>query len=146
MKPKKKYKKMTVAAARRLLVAVIRQAVEDYRTCEKRGLIVGGLVLAPAQPARGRHETSRDWFVGRDECEQLVAFFRPGGPMDQLLAAGRLWVSGDAIRQRLGLLCESGSYPDAANNFVKSDTTLAARGFMERNRRKNQNYVSCGCF
>jgi hypothetical protein len=102
MNPQTKYPQMTFAAAKRLLAAVITQAIEDYRAYEKRGLIVNGRVLAPAQVTRSRRKKCRGWFVGRDECERLVAFFRPGGPVDFLVAAGHLCVSGDVIRKHLG--------------------------------------------
>ena len=115
MNPKTKYTKMTVDAATRLLAAVITQAVEDYRGFEKRGLIVNGRVLAPAQLARGRRKKSRGWFVGRDECERLVAFFSPGGSMDHLLATGLLCVSGDVIRKRLGIGVSPGPAKEARN-------------------------------
>ena len=95
--------KLSESAAQRLLVGIIRQAVEDYRAFEERGLIVNGRVVAPVRPARGRrNKTVRGWFAARHECKCLVKFFRPGGQMDWLLAAGGLCVSGDAIRDRLG--------------------------------------------
>ena len=88
------YPTMSPAAARRVLVAVIRQAVEDYRAYEKRGLIVQGRAQRPSR---------RRPFVERDECRRLVKFFRCGGALDQLITIGRLEVNGDAIRERLGM-------------------------------------------
>ena len=88
------YKKMQASAAKRLLVAVIKQAVEDYRAFEKRGLIANGRVIRPAR---------RGPFVERDECRSLVKFFCPGGAMDHLITVGGLGVHGDAIRERLGM-------------------------------------------
>lgn len=91
-------------AAQRVLAAVITQAVEDYRAFEKRGMIVKGRVMAPARPARGcRGKKYHGLFVERYECERLVGFFSPGGSMDFLIALGRLCVSGEIIRKRLGM-------------------------------------------
>jgi hypothetical protein len=91
----KTYQKMTVKAAQRLLVAIIKQAVKDYRAFEKRGLIVNGRVMKPAK--------RRGPFVGRKACRCLVKFLSPDGAMDRLIKVGRLAVRGDAIRDHLGM-------------------------------------------
>ncbi len=98
------YPKLQADAAKRVLAAVITQAVEDYRAFEKRGMIVKGRVMAPARLARGRRgKKYRGLFVERYECECLVVFLSPGGSMDFLIALGRLCVSGGIIRKRLGM-------------------------------------------
>jgi hypothetical protein len=89
---------------RRLLVAIIKQAVDDYRAFEKRGLIVNGRVTAPVRFAAGRRgKKYRGLFVERHACNTLVKFFRWGGAMDDLLAVGGLCPVGDAVRKRLGM-------------------------------------------
>ena len=78
-------------AVKRLLVAVIKQADDDYCALAHRGLVVHGRVTTLAS-CRQRYE---------GEC--LIKFFSPGGAMDHLILVGGLALNGEAIRKRLGL-------------------------------------------
>ena len=59
------YPKMKMNAAKRLLVGVIKQAVEDYRGFEKRGLIVNGQVKKPARTSWPVRRASRVQVTGQ---------------------------------------------------------------------------------
>jgi hypothetical protein len=103
-----RYPNMQPDAAIRLLVAVTKQSVDDYRAYEKRGLIVNGHVKQPKDRP----------FVEQEKCEILVDFFRPDGSMDLLIALGLLDLDGDAVRDRLGM---DDQVAPAQKPTVKSD-------------------------
>ena len=126
------YPPLELEAARRLLVAIIRQAVKDYRAMERRGLIIRGRVAIPANCRRLNAK--------QRAALSLVSFFQAGGAMDHLLAAGWMPVRGKAIRQRLGVAKRTApapAVPVAIAAFVLSESIpqihkLLRAGRLER--------------
>lgn len=109
---------VTPDMAHRILIAsVIKQAVEDYQRCERRGLVRGGAFLEEDyQKFRGDVETytarnGKKRYMcdgkkigrgirGAGDIVGIVRFIRRD--MDELIDLAFLNVSGDAIRRKLG--------------------------------------------
>lgn len=92
-------------AGLRLAAQVILAAVEDYRSLAERGMIVGGeipadCVLGPM----GHRRFKRPWLRYFREWEvlELIAFLQ-SDQLDRWLAYAHFNISGDRIREKLGL-------------------------------------------
>lgn len=101
LQPQRTERKRTGKAnLRELLCAIVQQAIYDYRFCEVRGWIIGGIVI-------GHKATNKGWECrGRwtpAECAQLLAFFEDDGPCDRVLAMLGMDLDAARIRGALGM-------------------------------------------
>lgn len=105
-----------IQSVQKLLAEVIRQAVEDYRHMEIKGIVMRGKVVsgqyerhitdwAAIKPDRfksRRHAIGRGMSGGESEAREIVEFFTRGH-MDDLIDVACLPVNANSIRERLGI-------------------------------------------
>lgn len=82
--------------AANLIGGMIRQAKDDYRLLERRGMIVAGQANVP------EHGRRSGGYKHRPEVKDLVEFFQPGGAMDRWLDWMGYNDAGDTIRRQIG--------------------------------------------
>jgi hypothetical protein len=105
---------MTPARARDAAWGLIIRTIDEYRAFEEDGIIVKGRVIDPSGGRRSFYE--------REECESLVEFFCPDGPMDDLIKKLGMDNKGASIRKHLGL-------NHRGMNWVPVLQSLKAKGF-----------------
>jgi hypothetical protein len=98
--------KIEINAAKKLVAAIITQAIEDYRSMESKGWILGGQIILPKKAQMSRASVSkktRGILARRTNCEEIIHFFKPGGMMDKWIDVGMLDINPNQIRRKLGI-------------------------------------------
>ncbi len=83
--------------AKRLVCAVVEQAVADFKLLVRHGRIVNG----KAMPSKRRKIFGG--YEYQDHVKQLLHFFAPGGPMDTWFLIAGIKINPNLVRQKLGI-------------------------------------------
>lgn len=105
---KRSSRKLSLQAYKDLAAAVIQQAVVDYALSCSRGVISR---FAVTEKGRRLHYRGKVGDMNSPtQLQQLCAFFRPGGAMQDLLAAADFPISATAVRMALSRSEASGKW------------------------------------
>lgn len=91
---------------KKLVAAIIAQAVDDYKSFVEKGWIVGNKIMLPTwceSHKKTKNKKARGILARRANCEEIIHFFKPGGMMDKWVDLADLAISPDQIRHNIGV-------------------------------------------